>query len=147
MDQPHISAEDLGITLKQANEKELFKWFLASYLFGKRIQQKIARNTWKVFMRHGLDEPQKIHEKTWQELVDLLGEGGYVRYDESTASYLLDATGVLAEKYDGKILNMYKESKDRKEFTTRLHELKGVGPKTVEIFMREAESVLFGSSE
>jgi len=36
-----ISAKDLGIEIEKG-EGELFKWFIASFLFGKRIQQDIA---------------------------------------------------------------------------------------------------------
>ena len=45
----NITAQDLGLKIEK-KERELFKWFLASYLFGKRIQQDIARQTWEVFM-------------------------------------------------------------------------------------------------
>ena len=35
-----ITAEDLGLTVEK-KERVLFKWFLASYLFGKRIDDLI----------------------------------------------------------------------------------------------------------
>ena len=136
-----ITAEDLGIKIER-KERELFKWFLASYLFGKRIQQNIARQTWEVFMKHGVDTPKKIAGKSWQQLVDLLGEGNYRRYDESTARNLLDMANTLVRDYHGNLLNMYDCCGDEKEFLNKLQKLKGVGPKTTEIFMREAQPVL-----
>lgn len=37
-----ISAKDLHIYLADANEAGLFKWLVASFLMGKRIQADIA---------------------------------------------------------------------------------------------------------
>jgi endonuclease III len=136
-----ITAQELGINIER-KERELFKWFLASYLFGKRIQQNVARQTWEVFMKHGIDTPKKIASMTRQQLVDLLGEGHYRRYDESTAHNMLDMANTLVRDYHGNLLNMYDCCGDEKEFMKRLQKLKGVGPKTAEIFMRGAQPVL-----
>lgn len=141
MAQAHITANDLGLKVER-KERELFKWFLASYLFGRRIQQDVARQTWEVFMKRGVDSPKKIAEQSSQQLVSLLGEGSYRRYDESTARHMLDMARTLVRDYHGKLLNMYDDCKDDKDFAKRLQQLKGVGPKTAEIFMREAQPVL-----
>lgn len=83
----YISAADLGIGVKRNDEESLFKWLLASFLFGKRIGQKIAAETWRVLVeKHGRDTPRKLCNCSHAELVEMLGEGGYVRYDESTPS-------------------------------------------------------------
>lgn len=137
----NISAQDLGLTIEK-KEKTLFKWFLASYLFGKRIQQDVARQTWEVFMKNGVDTPRKIANHSWQELVDLLGEGNYRRYDESTARNLQEMARQLIRDHHGNLLNMYNCCDDPKHFSKQLQKLKGVGPKTAEIFMREAQPVL-----
>lgn len=137
----NITAKDLGLKVEK-KELPLFKWFLASYLFGKRIQQDVAQQTWEVFMKHGIDTPKKIANQSWQQIVDLLGEGNYRRYDESTARNLLDMAHELIRDYHGNLLNMYNECCDDREFVKRLQKLKGVGPKTAEIFMREAQPVL-----
>lgn len=142
----NITADDLGIKMEK-KEKPLFRWFLASYLFGKRIQQDIARQTWEVFMKHGIDTPKKIASQSWQQLVDLLGEGHYRRYDESTARNLLEMSRALIRDYHGNLLNMYDSCGDEKEFSKQLQMLKGVGPKTTEIFMREAQPILVHAKE
>jgi endonuclease III len=77
------------------------------------------------------------------ELVKMLGEGGYSRYDESTAERLLKLSKKLNDEYGGKILNIRAASADRTDFERRLADFEGVGPKTVEIFMRDARHVLF----
>ena len=136
-----ITADELGISIER-KERALFKWFLASYLFGKRIQQDIARQTWEVFMKRGIDSPKKIAGHSWQQLVDLLGEGNYRRYDESTARNMLDMARELIRDYHGNLLNMFDCCDNDKDFEKQLMKLKGVGPKTAEIFMREARPVL-----
>jgi hypothetical protein len=49
----------------------------------------------------------------------------------------------LTRDYGGKVLNILKASKDRSEFEARLKEFEGIDPKTVEIFMRDAQQVLY----
>ena len=138
-----ISAKQLGIDISQG-EGDLFKWFIASFLFGKRIQQDIAADAYRVIVeKHKRDTPRKIGNCSWQELVDMLGEGHYVRYDESTAERLLKLSDKLNNEYGGKLGNIREQSKDRKELEKRLGEFEGIGPKTVEIFMREAEKVWY----
>ena len=138
-----ISAKQLGIDISQG-EGELFKWFIASFLFGKRIQQDIAADTYRVIVeKHQRDTPRKLCNCSWQELVNMLGEGRYVRYDESTAEQLLKLCNKLNSEYGGKLGNMREQSKDRKDLEKRLGEFEGIGPKTVEIFMREAEKVWY----
>ena len=134
----HLYAEDLGIDLK--NPSGRFKWFLASILFGARISEKIAANTYKSFEWYGIDSVEKIIAAGWDELVRILDEGGYVRYDFSTATKLLDIAGTLKEKY-GSLENLYNQSSDTKDLERRLQEFKGIGAVTTQIFLRELRGV------
>jgi endonuclease III len=143
MAQEQIKMRSLGLDLASGDEKEVFKWFLACFLCAKPIQQQIAVRTWEVFLDQGYDTPEAFLNASWQQLVNLLGEGGYRRYDESTATNLHETMRVLVDTYNGKITDMHGQSRDRNDFTARLQELKGVGPKTVEIFMREVDPVWF----
>ncbi|MBA1274465.1 DNA methylase [Stutzerimonas azotifigens] len=136
-----ISAKELGIDIEKG-EGELFKWFLASFLFGKRIQQDIAAEAYRVIVdKHKRDTPRKLGNCSWQQIVDMLGEGHYVRYDESTADRLLKLCEKLNSEYGGKLERLHEMSESRKDLEKRLAEFEGVGPKTVEIFMREAKKV------
>lgn len=139
MSRKRISAEDLGIDIASGREREVFKWFLASFLFGKRISQDIAARAYEAIVRrHRRDTPRRIARCSWQELVDMLGEGHYVRYDESTAERLLEMANKLNDEYGGRLGRLRELSGDRGELKRRLLEFNGVGPKTVQIFMREA---------
>jgi hypothetical protein len=41
-----ISSRDLGIHLESRKEAEMFKWFQACLLFGKPIQQEVAKRAY-----------------------------------------------------------------------------------------------------
>ena len=139
-----ISAAELGIDLKPEDDASLFKWFVASFLMGKRIQAPIAAQAYKVIVEeHGRDTPRKLQHCTSRELVSMLGRAHYVRYDESTAQRLLDLSAKLNAEYAGRITHIRRASADRHGFEKRLGEFEGVGPKTIEIFMRDAAQVLF----
>ncbi len=135
---------DLGFEVLPRDEASLFKWFLASFLFGNRISQAIAAETWRVLVVvHGRDTPRKLCNCTHAELVRMLGEGGYRRYDESTATRLSLLCRTLLDNYGGRILGIADAAGTREEFERRLLAFKGVGPVTLAIFMREAEPALF----
>ena len=139
-----ITASALGIELTPEDDSSLFKWFIASFLMGKRIQAPIAAQAYKVIVEEqGRDTARKLQHCTSRELVTMLGRAHYVRYDESTAQRLLDLSAKLNAEYGGKISHIRSASADRKAFEKRLCEFDGVGPKTIEIFMRDAAKVLF----
>ena len=131
-------SEELGIDLKEPSGR--FKWFLAAILFGARISEKIAANTYKQFEQNDLDSPEKIVSAGWDELVRVLDEGGYVRYDFSTATKLLEIMKLLKENY-GTLENLYEEASDTKDLERRLQEFKGIGAVTTQIFLRELRGV------
>lgn len=136
MKQKKIYAKELGIDLSSKQETEYFKWFLASLLFGKPIQQEVAKRTYFEFVNNGLTTPDAIIQAGWDKLVEVLDHGHYVRYDFSTATKLLDVSKTLKEKY-GTLTDLLKQSHSIDELTSRLEEFKGIGPKTAEIFLRD----------
>ena len=66
---------DLGIDLEAGDETEVFKWFVASILFGARITEKIAVKTYRTFEREGILSPKAVVETGWDGLVRLLDSG------------------------------------------------------------------------
>ena len=119
----------------------MFRWFLLAYLFGKPIQANVAANTWKVFIARKLDTPWAILNMSHRTLVQLLDEGKYTRYDESTARALHTCLQQLIRDYDGSLMLMCESSNNETELSKRLQKLYGVGPKTAEIFMRETQEI------
>lgn len=131
----------LGIDLASGDSGEIFKWFLASILFGARIGEKIAANTYRQFAREGVVTPQRILNTGWDGLVEILDSGGYVRYDFKTATRLLQVMERLQEKYGGDPNTLHQQAKGPDDLEGRLTEFKGIGPLTANIFLRELRGV------
>jgi endonuclease III len=131
-----VSAADLGIDLRAMNEEEYFKWLLACLLFGKPIQQEVAVHAYREFVAAGLLSPEAIVNAGWNELVDILDRGHYVRFDYSTADKLIEVSLILIDQYEGKVTKLIESATDEKDLAARLDKLPGVGPTTVRIFMQ-----------
>jgi len=128
----------LGIDLKTRDDGEVFKWFLASVLFGAPIKESSAIKTYKCFKKYDILTPQKIIQTGWQGLVDILDEGTYTRYDFRTSDKLLEVMGNLVTKYEGSLNLVHERASDSYDLEKRLKDLgKGVGDVTVSIFLRE----------
>jgi len=133
------SALELGLSPASGQERDLFAWLIASFLFGKRIQQDIAVAVYRVIVeKHGIDNVQRMVACTHRQLVSMLGEGRYVRYDESTTTRLTALCTGLQRDYGGQVGQILAQSADAKELAIRLQAFSGIGPKTAEIFVREA---------
>ena len=131
-------ASALGINLASMESDEVFKWFLASVLFGTKIGESIAMKTYKEFEKAGVLSPEAILETGWQGLVDILDRGRYARYDFKTASKLLEVARILKEKYEGDLNRLHFFAEDERDLEKKLQGLgKGIGPVTVNIFLRE----------
>jgi endonuclease III len=132
----------LGINLDQGDSHEVFKWFLASILYGARISETIANNTYRVFESSGVLSPDCILETGWDGLVLLLDLGGYVRYDFKTATKLLEVMAALTERFDGDLNVLHAQAQSPRDLEQQLMELgRGIGPATVNIFLRELRDV------
>jgi endonuclease III len=133
-----LYSEELDIELRRRTDAELFKWFLASVLFGARISETIAKNTYRAFQRYGLLAPEKILEAGWDFLVNpIMREGGYVRYDGKTSTQVLRNSETLTREYGGSLNRLHDEALDERDLEERLLRFHGVGPVTVNIFLRE----------
>lgn len=133
-----LYSEELGIALSRKREQEYFKWFLASVLFGGRISESIARNTYYAFVRYKLLTPQRILEAGWDFLVNpIMREGGYVRYDGRKSSQILRNCETLLLHYAGRLTKLYEAAADNQDLEARLLAFYGIGPITINIFLRE----------
>jgi len=135
-------AKALEIRLEGAEEGEVFKWFLASFLYGARISETIATRTYRQFAHRRVLTPQAIQDTGWDGLVRILDDGGYVRYDFSTATRLLAVSADLIERYGGRLGNVHEAATDPRDLERRLQEIgKGIGPVTANIFLRELRGI------
>ena len=128
----------MGIDLKSSNSEEIAKWFLASMLYSKPIRESSATNTYRVFEGEGVLSPSEIVGAGWDGLVSLLDEGGYTRYDFSTATKLLETFGNVEKWYGGDLNRLHSAAKDSDDLEKLLTHLgRGIGPTTVSVFLRE----------
>ena len=125
-------SEILGIDLGTRNDGEIFKWFLASVLFGAPISETSVMRTFKCFEKHGVLTPEKVLETGWHGLVGILDEGGYTRYDFKTSDKLLEVVGNLTAKYGGSLNLLREQASGSYDLEKRLKDLgKGIGDVTV----------------
>ncbi len=135
-------SSSLDIDLEKGSPIEIFKWFLASILFGARISEKIVVNTYREFEIREILTPQKVVETGWDGLVEILDAGAYVRYDFKTATKLLEVMGKLLEKYQGDLTRLHDSAESPRDLERRLQELgKGIGQVTANIFLRELRGI------
>ncbi|HKJ34297.1 MAG TPA: hypothetical protein VKA34_20895 [Balneolales bacterium] len=137
-----LYSEELHIDLSNKSDKELFKWFLASVLYGNRISEEIAKSTYLTLENHELLTPQKILKAGWDYLVNpIMREGGYVRYDGKTSTQLLKNSQQLIDEYQGSLNQLHQEAKDNNDLEKRIDSFYGVGPVTTNIFLRELRPI------
>lgn len=135
-------AASLGIELEQRNSAELFKWFLAAVLFGAPISHAVAARTYHELLAAGASSARGILRTGWHGLVEILDRGGYVRYDEKTATKLLTVCQALMDGYAGDLVALAQAAADEADLERRLMALgPGVGPVTVTIFLRELRGI------
>jgi hypothetical protein len=134
----------LGIDV-DAGEAEVERWFLAATLFGTRISAGVAERTFGVLDGAGLHRVAQARHLPWDDLVALLDEGGYARYDFRTATRLQDLAGVIGERYSGQVAMIGRSVPDYQQLRLALDVLPGWGPVTIQLFLRELRGVWPGA--
>ncbi|MGP3974830.1 hypothetical protein ACTWQF_12660 [Streptomyces sp. 8N114] len=129
-------AEEAGITLRDTPQP-LYQLLVLSLLLSARIRADIAVASARALIKAGMKDPKRMAEATWQQRVDALGEGGYRRYDERTATQLGRGAELLLDRWGGDLRKMHKSG----DVEGGLREVPGIGPMGVSIFLREAQAV------
>jgi hypothetical protein len=118
----------------------LYRLLVLSILLSSRIKADIAVAAARELTEFGT--PRKMADSAWQDRVDALGRGHYVRYDESTATALGEGATLLLDEYRGDLRVLRDRADGDPEALRRL--LQGVpklGPVGAHIFCREAQDV------
>ena len=127
-----LYSEELGLDL--GNRSDWFPWFLSASLFAKPIAARTAVRTASLLLRSSVRVPRDVERIGWDGLVQLLDQGGYTRYDFSTADKLLEMARYLG---GSDLLPTLANEPSYAKVEDQLTRIRGVGPKTVEIFLRE----------
>lgn len=134
-------SQQLGIDLTSKESAQVFRWFLAAVLFGARISEAIAINTYREFEKRKVITLREILRTGWNGLVEILDAGGYARYDFKTATKLLEIGAKLEREYHGDLNQLHSQAKDSRDLEARLLAFTGIGPVTVNIFLRELRGI------
>ncbi|REE95503.1 endonuclease [Thermomonospora umbrina] len=137
----HTYAEDAGIPLKD-QPSALFKLLVLANLLSARISSEIAVAAARELFEAGGGTARGLDRMSWQDRVDALGRGHYVRYDESTSTRLGDTAELVQDKYHGDLRRLARDSERVPDRAAELlREFPGIGPTGVDIFCREAQAV------
>jgi hypothetical protein len=134
-------AQEAGIRLAD-KPAPLYQLLVLSVLLSTRIKADIAVAAAKELFAAGYRTPRTMRDASWQDRVDALGRGHYVRYDESTSTALGEGAQLLLDEYRGDLRKLRDAAgQDREELAKRLREVPRLGPTGVAIFGREAQAV------
>jgi hypothetical protein len=138
-----FSAE-LGIDV-DAGDDEVERWFLAATLFGARISAGVAEHAFTVLDAAGLKRIDQARHVPAEDLVRLLDEGGYARYDFRTASQLRILSELIDERFDGQVAVIGERYQVYPALWAALIVLPGWGQMTIQLFLRELRGVWRGA--
>ncbi|MCZ7416418.1 MULTISPECIES: endonuclease [unclassified Streptomyces] len=134
-------AAEAGIRLRDTPQP-LYQLLVLSTLLSARIRASVAVAAARALFAAGLRSPRAMAEASWQQRVDCLGEGGYRRYDERTATQLGDGAELLRDSCGGDLRRLREEADgDPHALRNGLRKIPGVGPAGADIFLREAQAV------
>ncbi|GAA2630172.1 endonuclease [Streptomyces vastus] len=134
-------AEEAGIKLRNTPQP-LYRTLVMSCLLSARIRGSVALAASRALYEAGMRDPRRMADASWQQRVDALGEGGYRRYDERTATMLGEGAELLLDRWGGDLRRMRDEADgDLDELRSLLGEIPALGPAGVDIFLREVQLV------
>ena len=135
---------DLGIEPGRSPQ-QLYRWFLASLLFGRNIRQTNAANTYRALLEHRMTSPARFADLDREQLRRILDEGGYDRFDYVMTDEL---HGVMAgvRRDWGSVQHLVASAADRGQAHDRLLVYTGIGEVTARIFLDQVPARLYGSA-
>ncbi|WP_007025624.1 HhH-GDP family DNA glycosylase [Saccharomonospora iraqiensis] len=134
-------ADEAGIRLTDS-PASLYRLLVLSILMSARIKADIAVAAARELSGAGFRTARRMRESSWQDRVDALGRGHYVRYDESTASTLGEGAALIDDEYGGDLRRMARRADgDPGRLRRLLCEVPGIGAVGADIFCREVQGV------
>ena len=136
-DKGRLFSDELGIVAAT----QPFRWLIAAILFGRRINETIAKRTYFALARRRLLTPYAIVRAGRDVLIAAMGEGEYVRYDNMTSDYLIGLSERLIDLYGGNVEAVHARAATPADLEAALLAFRGIGPVTLSIFLRELRGV------
>ncbi|MCV7384747.1 endonuclease [Mycolicibacter longobardus] len=134
-------AQEAGIRLRN-QPMPLFQLLMLCMLASKPIDAGIAARAARELFDSGLRTPHKILEADRRTVINALGRAHYRRYDESSATMLVELAEAVQEDYRGDLRLLAERSgRDVAAATAALKQFKGIGDIGASIFLREVQDV------
>jgi hypothetical protein len=137
-------SQEVGIDVDRGGE-DVERWFLAASLFGARISAATAVRTYAVLAAAGVHTVADAGARSEADLVALLDEGGYARYDFQTSARLHALAAVLDRTWSGRVDTLGAALREPRHLEAELDRMPGWGPVTVRLFLRELRGVWPGA--
>lgn len=132
-------AAEAGIRLTES-PKPLFQLLVLAMLAAKPISAEVAVAASKELFAAGARTPQRALETPRATVIAAFGRAGYARYDESSATRLVDMATLLRDEYGGDLRRLAAASHhDVAEAHRLLEQFNGIGHTGAAIFLREVQ--------
>ena len=134
-------AEELEIDLREDAPSPWFRLLCFALLCSTRIGTRIAVRAASDLSAAGWSDAAAMASATWEGLVRVLDDAGYVRYDFRTATRLELLSRRVLDVYGGDLRRL-REAAERSPQRERrlLQEFAGIGPVGAGVFLREAQA-------
>ena len=136
-----LYSEEMGAHVARDTPQELFHWLIGAIMLSARIDAGNAVRGCRALRDSNFHKIDVILERDYWDIVKILNENGYARYDESTARYLQDTAAWARDSWDGDLRKLSDSAENLDAILEKLQEAKGLGKTGAEIFAREAQLV------
>lgn len=134
-------ADEAGIAMKD-KPMPIFELLVLCMLASKPIDATIATRAAHELFRTGMRTPQSVLDADRAAMIKAFGRAHYVRYDESSATRLVDMARTVTDEYGGDLRELADRSgRTITEAKRLLKQFKGIGDTGADIFLREIQDV------
>lgn len=134
-------ASEAGVRISD-KPMPLFQLLVLCMLASKPIDATIAMRAGHELFSDGLRTPKAVLASDRRTMIRAFGRAHYVRYDESSATRLVDIAEQVRDEYSGDLRELARRSEhDVRVTIRRLKQFKGIGDTGADIFLREVQDV------
>lgn len=134
-------AQQSGIRLKD-KPMPLFQLLVLAMLASKPISADVAAAAARELNRAGLRTPRAVLEGDRATAIAAFGRAGYARYDESSATRLVDLATRVRDEFGGDLRRLGERSgHDVSRAAADLQGFTGIGEVGADLFLREVQAV------